>query len=186
MRSLFVVGADGFATQDSGALHETSLAHRPYFQVHREDPDLGLHIGQPLRSLTTGSWFISLSRRITNADGSFGGVVVAAVEPRYFKRFYENISIGEDALISLLLRDGTLARSHTRPRRDHRQGPTPSSSVAQTGDRATAVASTWGASPVDQTRRIVGYRTLAGGSLIVMVGWPEDTSMTPGSSMPPS
>ena len=170
VRSLLVVGADGFSTQDSGALHETSLADRPYFQAHQEDPDLGLHIGQPLRSLTTGYWFISLSRRIANADGSFGGVVVATIEPRYFKRFYENISIGEGHADRLASQGRHAARPHARPRRDHGR------SYARSPVRKLAVelggGITWTTSPVDRTARIVAYQTLAKESLIVMVGWP--------------
>ena len=173
VRSLFVVGADGFATQDSGALHETSLADRPYVQAHREVPDLGLHIGQPLRSVTTDFWFISLSRRIANADGGFGGfggVVVAAVEPRYFKRFYENISVGEGTLIALLLRDGTLlART---PDHDETIGRSDARSPVHKLALELGSGVTWTTSPVDRTTRIVAYRTLAKESLIVMVGWP--------------
>jgi signal transduction histidine kinase len=170
VRSLYVVGADGFSTQDSGALHETSLAERPYFQAHREDPNLGLHIGQPLRSITTDFWFISISRRIANADGSFGGVVVAAVEPHYFRRFYENVSVGEDTLIALLLRDGTLlARTP-----DHEE--TIGRSYVRSPVRKLALelgnGVIWTTSPVDRTMRIVAYKTLAQGSLIAMVGWP--------------
>ncbi len=146
------------------------MADRPYFQAHREDPDLGLHIGQPLRSITTDFWFIGLSRRIANADGGFGGVVVAAVEPRYFKRFYENISVGEGTLIALLLRDGTLlART---PDHDETIGTSYARSPVRKLALELGSGVAWTTSPVDRTTRIVAYRTLAKELLIVMVGWP--------------
>ena len=45
MRALFVIGPDGFITQDTDypSTPRVSLADRPYFQAHEQDPDLGLH-----------------------------------------------------------------------------------------------------------------------------------------------
>ena len=85
VRALFVIGADGYITHDTDypKTPRMSLEDRPYFQVHRMDPSLGLHIGKPLLSRSVGVWFVSFSRRINNPDGSFGGVVVAALEPGY-------------------------------------------------------------------------------------------------------
>jgi signal transduction histidine kinase len=173
VRALYVVGPDGFVTQGSSDVQHGNLADRPYFQAHQEDPLLGLHIGQPLRSRPGDIWFISLSRRITTADGSFAGIVVAAVEPHYFKHLYEKLSIGRGKLIALLLRDGTLlART---PDHDGTIGRSFAGSPVrrQAVERGSGV--TWSTSPVDRTTRIVGYRTLAGGSLIAMVGWPTST-----------
>jgi len=173
VRSLFVVGPDGFATHDSGELHETSLADRPYFQAHRADRSLGLRIGRPLRSVTTDGWFISMSRRISNADGSFGGVVVAAVEPRYFKRFYEDISIGDGSVIAMHLTNGTLL-AHM-PHHDETIGTVYADSpiIKLAAVRSDGVV--WVTSPIDGTRRVVGYRTLSGGSILVLAGWSART-----------
>ncbi len=174
VRAFYVVGADGYITHDTDypATPRLSLADRPYFQAHIANPDLGLHVGQPLQSRSVGVWFVSLSRRIANADGSFAGIVVAAVEPHYFKSFYEDLSNGEGALIALLLRDGTLlART---PDHDETIG----TSYARSPVRELAVEHgsgvTWTTSPLDRTTRLVAYRTLAMESLIVMVGWPAE------------
>jgi two-component system, NtrC family, sensor kinase len=170
VRALFVVGPDGFIIHDTDypATPRVTLADRPYFQAHRGDPGLGLRIGQPLRSRSVGVWFVSLSRRITNADGSFGGIVVAAVEPSYFKRLYEDLAIGEDKLFALLLSDGTLlART---PQYDETIGR----SYADSPVRKLAVERGSGVtrhtSATDGSQRIIGYRTVVGGSLIVKVG----------------
>ena len=97
VRALFVIGADGYITHDTDypKTPRMSLEDRPYFQVHRMDPSLGLHIGKPLLSRSVGVWFVSFSRRINNPDGSFGGVVVAALEPGYLKGFYKDLVAGE-------------------------------------------------------------------------------------------
>ena len=90
-----MIGPDGFITQDSDHPNtpRVSLADRDYFIAHATNPDLGLHIGRPLVSRSVGVWFVSLSRRLTKPDGSFGGIAVAAVEPRYFEHFYQKLHL---------------------------------------------------------------------------------------------
>jgi signal transduction histidine kinase len=172
--SLFVVGPDGFITQGSGdQARRVSLTDRPYFRVHQEDPEVGLHIGQPLLGRAAGRWFVSFSRRITNADGSFGGVVVAAVQPAYFKQFYERVTIGKTDLIALLLRDGTLLARIP----DHEDTLGKSYAASRVRDLAVTQGSgiAWAISPLDGINRLVAYRTVAGGALIVLAGRSEAT-----------
>ena len=54
-------------------------------------PILRLRISEPLQSRLTGRPTIMLSRRITNQDGSFGGVLVAAIDTGYFDRFLQDL-----------------------------------------------------------------------------------------------
>jgi two-component system, NtrC family, sensor kinase len=174
VRALHVIGPDGFIMQNSGnPWPDTSLADRPYFQAHQTDPELGLHIGQPLRSLSEGVWFVSFSRRIVNADGSFGGVVLAAVEPSYFKRFYKGLSLAEDDLIALLLKDGTLLVC--MPDHEGTIGKSLADSPALQAAIAHGSGVLWSTSPIDARHRFLGYRTLAGGSLVVLAGQSEHT-----------
>ncbi len=175
VRALLVVGPDGFIIHftDDQAGPLVSLADRPYFQAHRDNPGLDLHIGRPLRSRSRGLWFVSFTRRIDNPDGSFGGIVLAAVEPRYFNRFYKGLSLGEDDLIALALKDGTLlART---PDHETNIGRSFADSPAVRAAAAHGSGVVWSMSPVDGTQRIVGYRTLAGGSLVVVAGQSERT-----------
>jgi signal transduction histidine kinase len=173
--TLCVIGPNGFVVHDSSepVAEPASFADRPYFQVHRDDPRTGLHIGPPLRSRRFDTWFVSVSRRIAKPDGSFGGVILAAVAPGYFRQFYEDLEIGDGNLISLLLSDGTmLARM---PDHDEVIGLSYAESPIPKLAEVHGSGVTWNVSPVDRTNRIVAYRTLAGGALIAMVGWSEDT-----------
>jgi signal transduction histidine kinase len=174
VRALFVVGSDGRVIHDSDfPSHEINLADLPYIQLHRREPSLGLHIGQPLQAISNGVWFISLSRRINKPDGSFGGVVLAAVDPRYFKGLYKDLSIGEDDLIALSLRDGTLlARS---PDHDGTIGKNYADSPVRQLAIARGSGVTWSTSPIDGRRRLVGCQTVADGAAIVVAGLSERT-----------
>jgi signal transduction histidine kinase len=178
--ALYVVGPDGFITHttDYPLTRRASLADRDYFKVHEEHPTLGLHVAQPLRSRAIGVWFVSFSQRINRSDGSFGGIVVAAVDPRYFERFYQGLSVGEDGIIALLMRDGTLlARS-----------PASEEAIGKSFGSAGPVYSYlshspqgvyWRASPVDATTRVVGYRALGTMPAIVLVGLAQQTVFQP-------
>lgn len=66
-------------------------------------------IGHASRNAATfvsklGIAFIGLSRRIARADGSFGAVVVAALEPDHLRRFYQSIRSGRDGAVALVRR----------------------------------------------------------------------------------
>ena len=47
-----------------------------------------------------------LSKRINKHDGSFGGVLAAAIDNDYFNRFYRTFQLGPDGGISLIRNDG--------------------------------------------------------------------------------
>ncbi|GGY14051.1 diguanylate cyclase [Massilia dura] len=87
---------------------EASITDRDYFTYHQRRADDGLHIGKPVASRLTGAWVIPLSRRIDKPDGSFGGVVVATIDMRYFRDFYAGFDIGRHGAVALLSNDGTL------------------------------------------------------------------------------
>src|SRR3546814_17206179 len=79
LRALFVIGPDGFIQHDTDYpdTPRVSLADRPYFRQHRDNPSLSIFVGGPLLSRSVHRWFVPLARRIENEDGYFAGVVVA-------------------------------------------------------------------------------------------------------------
>lgn len=108
IRALWVTDANGDMIHDTQRLPgKYSLADREYFQIQRDEDAMGLYIDRPILS-KHGLPFIALSRRIDRPDGSFGGVIVAALEPEYLRRFYQSIRTGEDGIVALMRSDGTL------------------------------------------------------------------------------
>ena len=81
---------------------------RRYFTYHRETPGSALRINEPLQSRLTGRSTIILSKRIDKQDGSFGGVLTAAIDSDYFNRFYRTFQLGPDGSVSLLRNDGVV------------------------------------------------------------------------------
>lgn len=174
VRALFVIGPDGFISHDTDypATPRVSLADRPYFMAHRDNPKLGLRINTPLRSRSLGGWFVALSRRIERSDGSFGGIVVAAMEPLFFERFYRQLWVG-GGTIALLHTNGTLlARS---PHDDAIIGSSfahvaPFNKVLRQGSDDVL----WARSPIDGVERVAGYRVLANEPLVLLVTMDKD------------
>ena len=82
-----------------------SISHRPYFKAHAADPHLGLSISEPMRSMLDRQ-VIFLTRRLDAPDGSFAGVVVVAVEPRYLLSFSDDTSLGASDFLAVRRKDG--------------------------------------------------------------------------------
>jgi diguanylate cyclase (GGDEF)-like protein/PAS domain S-box-containing protein len=86
-----------------------TISDRSYFAYHRDTADNRLRISELLQSrIDERSSMVVLSKRITKLDGSFGGVVAAAIDKDYFNGFYRTFQLGPDGGISLIRSDGTL------------------------------------------------------------------------------
>ena len=107
--SLLVLDAAGDIVADSTAVtpHRLNLADRDYFTVHRDRTDAGLFVSRPFRSrLRSGDASIAISRRLSNADGSFAGVVVGTLRLAYFEELFGRLDNGARGSISLVSNDG--------------------------------------------------------------------------------
>ena len=180
IRALFVIGPDGFITQDSDhpLTPRVSLADRDYFKAHLQDPTLGLHIGPPLLSRSVGIWFVSMSRRLRGPAKPFAGIAVAAVEPRYFAGSYEALGLGEQDSIALLARDGTLIVRHPH-RDDLMRKPFADAQLFRSLSSGRLSGTYRAASMVDGVPRIISYRALDELPLVVVVGLAEKTLLAP-------
>ena len=174
VRGLFVIGPDGFVTQETNQPQSprVSLGDRGYFRVHAENPEAGLYISAPLMSRVVGRWFISASRRINGPTGRFAGVATAAVEPAYFERLYQQLHLGEGDAIALFKTDGTLLFRSPYP-----EGAIGKSfadlEVVRRVLPGQSVGTFRARSPFDGVRRIVSYRVVEGLPLVVAVGLAE-------------
>lgn len=83
-------------------------AERDYFQFHKNDAGSGLHISPPIVARTTLNHIITVSRRLSNPDGSFAGVVVGSMRLSYFQQLFRNAALGINGNITLSRTDGTL------------------------------------------------------------------------------
>jgi diguanylate cyclase (GGDEF)-like protein len=182
---VFVFDADGRQLVNSQApgVSKVNGAVRDYFRYHREHPGGHPYIGQPMRSLSTGEWIITVSRRVGRADGGFAGVAVAAINLRHFKHFYDSFDIGVEGTIFLALDNGALlvrrARDETTNRQNIADGPVFRHYRAN-GPVGTALLT----ARADNIERLYSYRHIDGYPMLVAValskqeilaGWRTDT-----------
>jgi diguanylate cyclase (GGDEF)-like protein len=108
LQGLFLFGADGRSRLNSLAASTPALnyADREYFIYHRTHTDKSSHVGNPVRSRTSGAWVLPVSRRLDHPDGSFAGVALATVKIDFFRSFYESFAIGERGAIFLAADNG--------------------------------------------------------------------------------
>jgi diguanylate cyclase (GGDEF)-like protein len=109
MGSILVLDNRGTVTQDSRSLvtAERNFATSDFFQVHMRRADAGLFISRPWVS-NDGQHLISFSRRISNADGSFGGVVAGTMHLSYFHSLFKKLHLGVQDSMNLISADGTI------------------------------------------------------------------------------
>jgi two-component system, NtrC family, sensor kinase len=110
IRALFIIGADGYITQDTDhpSTPRVSLADRDYFRFHQHSRDVTLHIAEPLWSRSVDRWFVAVTRRVSDGEGAFLGLVAAALEPIFFEEFYSELVLDSGDAIALWHADGTL------------------------------------------------------------------------------
>jgi diguanylate cyclase (GGDEF)-like protein len=109
-----VVDANGIIRASTAAPQPDppiSVADREHFLVQVNDTGDHLFISKPLIGRASGQWSVQLTRRFNNADGSFGGVIVASLNPLHFTTFYNKIDFGTDAAIAMIGSDGVVRSS---------------------------------------------------------------------------
>ncbi len=109
VRSLFVLDAHGVVIATSGIEPRGSDFHRrEYFREPLKSPNSdGLYLSHPGRS-ASGDLTITLSKAIQGADGTLGGVIVAALDPLYFITMLNSVLYAPDMRASIFDGDGAV------------------------------------------------------------------------------
>jgi diguanylate cyclase (GGDEF)-like protein/PAS domain S-box-containing protein len=105
IHSLAIIDDQGNCLTSPGTIAST-LSDDAFFRHHQLSPKREAHIGHPVKSLLDGQWVVTLSRRFNKPDGSFGGVVLAAISANYLSHFYEQFEIGRNSSVTLVHGDG--------------------------------------------------------------------------------
>jgi diguanylate cyclase (GGDEF)-like protein len=107
-----IFDADGTLVNSSKAwpLPAVSIADRSYFITLKSGsastPVLMIEL---LQSRLSGSgWTVLIARKITGANGEFLGLVTRGIATANFEKFFAPLALGDDAVISMLHRDGTM------------------------------------------------------------------------------
>jgi diguanylate cyclase (GGDEF)-like protein len=109
-----IIGPDGIAKGSNARPAPTGridVSDREHFKVHLNSKDDQLFISTPVIGRASGKWSVQFTRRFTNKDGRFGGVVVASMDPAHFTSFYDKIDLGASTTVALVGADGVVRSS---------------------------------------------------------------------------
>ncbi len=150
----------------------SNLKDREHFTVHQKEDTGKLFISKPVLGRSSGKWSIQMTRRINKPDGSFGGVVVVAVDPFYFDEFYKSVDLGADASVSLIGRDGIVRarRSGDNSEIGQNLNGFPLMMKAAEAEHGNYAAN----SSIDNIKRVFSYRSLEEYPMLVCVGITEE------------
>ncbi|MGY4282212.1 diguanylate cyclase (GGDEF)-like protein [Bradyrhizobium sp. LM2.7] len=164
-----VFDADGRLTIDASTLDPLAenRSDEDYFKVHRDNPGAGLFISRPM--LFRGAYSIVLSRRLSDTDGGFLGVVAGSIRFSYFHELFERLSLDPADTITVLRRDRTIMMR--RPFDLDIIGKNLATVQTWKPDNLQAGGSYAGRGPVDTTPRLY-VRSNASGPLFVVAGKP--------------
>jgi diguanylate cyclase (GGDEF)-like protein len=156
----------------------SNISEMPHFIAQRDVTEDRLFIAPPYHWAASDKWFTAASRRLSNADGSFAGVVTASIDQSYFLKIFRSIDLGKAGSVLLFHRDGLiLAR---QPEAKEALGKSFADIPLFTKYLpASETGSFDSTSPIDGVARVVGYRVVSGVPLVLMVSYARSDVLDP-------
>jgi diguanylate cyclase (GGDEF)-like protein len=108
--SVFIVGADGKigAADRAPLVNIAELRGQDHLDSLRNASSDAVYVSTPFESTITGTWQLSLSKRVSASDGSFLGVVSGVVKLPSFDDVLEKVALGAHASVSIFQPDGSI------------------------------------------------------------------------------
>jgi PAS domain S-box-containing protein len=110
---LAITDASGIQRYSSRApIAPLDLSDRSYFIAQRSGIATGFFVSEPLVSRGEGRSMFVVSRRLTDGNGIFAGIVRAVIDIEDLQQFYGAFDLGKGSAINVLREDGTLVVRH--------------------------------------------------------------------------
>lgn len=105
-----LLDSEGAVTYDSSDSTEVggNRGWRPFFQEHRGNGDMGLHISGPYAAIRDGEPILVLSRRLSDLHGRFTGVIYTTMNLSYFGKLFTGLTLREGTSVTLFLDPGII------------------------------------------------------------------------------
>jgi diguanylate cyclase (GGDEF)-like protein len=168
---LTIVDEKGDIILSSKNVPPTNYRDRDYFQAQSRSAGDDLYIGRPVLGRVSHTWQIPVARRITNSDGTFGGIVLASVDPGYLTRFYQKADLGKNGLVILVGLDGIVRARRSGNALSFGEDVSGSNLLTERAQRPNG--NFLDREAPDSPPRYVSYRTLSEYPLVVAVGEAE-------------
>jgi len=148
-----------------------NLSDREYFKIHKEHDTGKVFVGKPIISRTTGKTVVPITRRLSRADGSFGGIVTVQIEPFRFTEFYKDVTLNSGDILVLVGLDGIVRSRRFGQIQSSGEDISRGTVLAQQAKRLNG--DYYGRGNINADLRYFSYRTLTDYPLVVLVSVPE-------------
>jgi two-component sensor histidine kinase len=88
----------------------TDVSDRDYFEAHRRGAER--HVGRTIVGRAAGETVFTLSRRVSDPEGRFAGIVLASLDAGLFERVYARSGLNDTASFALVRTDGRVIVRH--------------------------------------------------------------------------
>jgi len=158
-----------------GPIPTIDISDRAYFRQLKSDPSSPDVAFALVRSRFTGNWATVIAHRVVGPNGRFLGIVARGLAPADFEKFFESLSLGDGAAISILHQDGTmLARyPHIEPMIGQNFSNAPVQQLLAHADHGTIRV----ISPVDGEDRLASVRALGDFPLSILASITVSTAL---------
>jgi two-component system, cell cycle sensor histidine kinase PleC len=145
---------------------------RDYFLAHRDNPDAGLLIGKPVRSDGAKDVTIPVTKRLSDTDGGFAGVLIVSLDPRLLTSLYWTVNLGKVGSMALVGQDGIIRARFTATLDLDKAaiGMSIANVRAVTESYQQAAGSYVSPSRVDGVTRLFHWRSVRGYPLVIVAG----------------
>ncbi|TSA42013.1 MAG: PAS domain S-box protein [Betaproteobacteria bacterium] len=180
--ALRITDAQGLLTYGSNVdrAARISLADRSHFLQLRDDPKAGLVFSQPQISRVNRKWVLVLARRIDQADGSFGGMVFAAISLEHISWMFSALNVGPRGIVTLRGTDLGIVVRQPEPKGigsviGQKTAPQPLREMVQAGRKSGTYLSL---STVDGIERTFTFRRVGDYPYLIITGLASDDYLT--------
>jgi PAS domain S-box-containing protein len=180
--ALFLVDNNGVMftnTQEEYPPRKISVADRDYFQNYLSHPDIDFTIGQPVMSRLVNRWRFNLMRKLNRPGQSFNGMVAAAFEVDYYKRFLSKASLGPRGRIVLMRNDGVPLVVQPHVENAYSTDFKKTKMFQEMLPHKTYGTYHIASSAIDGSDRIISYNQLSRFPLVAIVSLHEDDVLKP-------
>ena len=178
-QSLRIADRQGsFVYDATGILSSASIADRAYFRRHFGAQDPGLVISEPILARITRNWVFTLSRRFTDDQQRFNGIVQAALNAEHLSEILAPLAHNPGDVVTVVdLKRRVVARLPQRPEWLGKPLEMAELDTLLQEERSEQTLRAL-ASPIDGVTRVVTMRRMQAYPFVVIVGRAEATVLS--------
>lgn len=178
--AIVIMDADGRIVEDSASItpRQGNYSDRDYFRVQKDDTSTGLYLSAPFEGrISKNRGIIALSRRISDKNGDFAGIVAGFLRSEYFENRFQSLGLESSGVALLARNDGIVLMRE--PNMANYAGRDLSRTELFQTIKKQGVGTTVGTSALDGTRRLYSFERVGTLPLIVSIGLSVDSIMAP-------